>query len=61
MWRESACWSGRKNSKDTGNAAEISEGRGAGGRSEDFSAARRRESIGIYQASKKSLDFFDAW
>ena len=28
MWRESACWSGRKNSKDTGNAAEISEGRG---------------------------------
>ena len=98
MWRESACWSGRKNSKDTGNAAEISEGRGhlvaplsacqktyvearGGGspprvgsnalnalhgkafseRSEDFSAARRRESIGIYQASKKSKDFFDAW
>ena len=108
MWRESACWSGRKNSKDTGNAAEISEGRGhlaaplsacqktyvemnplkfwrgssrgrqpaSSGiecpecplygkafseRSEDFPAARRRESIGIYQASKKSLDFFDAW
>ena len=43
------------------NALNALHGKAFSERSEDFSAARRRESIGIYQASKKSLDFFDAW
>ena len=29
-------------------------------RSEDFSAAQRWESIGIFRLSEKSLDFFDS-
>ena len=42
------------------NALNALLGKAFSERSEDFSAAQRWESIGIFRLSEKSLDFFDS-
>ena len=42
------------------NALNALHGKAFSERSEDFSAAQRWESIGIFRLSEKSLDFFDS-
>ena len=42
------------------NALNALQGKAFSERSEDFSAAQRWESIGIFRLSEKSLDFFDS-
>ena len=42
------------------NALNALRGKAFSERSEDFSAAQRWESIGIFRLSEKSLDFFDS-